>query len=136
MLGIDGCYIIDLPEFSDNRGRLSFVETQAHLDFEIKRNYFIYDVPGGEGRGQHAHKTLHQFIMCLNGSFEIELYDGKHRKTFFLNKPSTGLYICPLIWRELRNFSSGTVCSVLASDIYDADDYIRTTDEFLAIVND
>ena len=136
MKGLDGCYIIELEELIDVRGRLSFVEVGKHLDFDIKRNYFIYGVPGGEGRGQHAHKELHQFVMCLSGSFEIELYDGKNRITYFLNKPSMGLYICPLIWRELKDFSTGAVCSVLASEIYKEDDYIRDLSEFEGIIND
>lgn len=136
MKGLDNCYLVDLDEVIDIRGRLSFVEVGTHLDFDIKRNYFIYGVPGGENRGQHAHKELFQYVMCLSGSFEIELYDGFNRQTFFLNKPSMGLYICPLIWRDLRNFSTGTVCSVLASEIYDEKDYIRDLSEFEKTVRD
>jgi len=119
------CKIIDLPKVSDTRGNLTFVEGNKHIPFEIKRVYYIYDVPGGESRGGHAHKRLQQFIIAASGSFDVILDDGVKRKRFHLNRAYYGLYIPPMIWRELNNFSSGAVCLVLASDLYGEADYIR-----------
>lgn len=130
-MSLSNCRIIKLPVLNDQRGNLTFVETGQHLDFEIKRNYLLYDVPRDDVRGLHAHKTLRQLLICLNGSLDITLDDGERSKTYCLNKPSKGLYIGPMIWRELKNFSPGAICSVLASDIYDPNDYIHDYNLFV-----
>jgi hypothetical protein len=127
---IDNCKIIDLPKISDYRGNLSFVESNNHIPFDIKRIYYLYDVPGGAERGGHAHKELHQLIIAISGSFEVTLNDGKESVTHLLNRSNKGLYICPLIWRDLKNFTSGSVCLVLASDFYTEDDYFRDYNNF------
>jgi dTDP-4-dehydrorhamnose 3,5-epimerase-like enzyme len=132
--GIEHCRIIQLPEIADPRGNLSFVEGGRHVPFEIKRVYYLYDVPEGETRGGHAHKKLEQFIIAAAGSFDVELDDGYERKTFSLNRSSKGLYVPVMVWRELTNFSSGGVCIVLASEFYDANDYYRDYQEFLTAV--
>ncbi len=119
------CRIIELPKISDPRGNLSFIEGGQQIPFEIQRVYFLYDVPGGSDRGSHAHKNLHQFIVAMSGSFDVVLDDGKEKKRFHLNRSYYGLYVCPMMWRYLDNFSSGGVCMVLASAHYDAADYIR-----------
>lgn len=130
---IDDCNLIEVPKISDGRGSLSFIEGGVHIPFDIKRVYYLYDMPGGSDRGSHAHKNLHQFIVALSGSFDIVLDDGKDKKRFHLNRSYSGLYVCPMMWRVLDNFSSGSVCMVLASTYYDADDYIRNYEEFLAL---
>ena len=124
------CTLINLPKISDTRGNLTFIEGNKHIPFEIKRVYYIYDVPGGESRGGHAHKRLQQFIIAASGSFDVIVDDGVKRKRFNLNRAYYGLYIPPMIWRELNNFSSGAVCLVLASELYDEDDYIRDYEIF------
>ena len=128
---IKDCKIIDLPKIADPRGNLTFIEGGRHAPFEIKRVYYLYDVPGGAERGGHAHKGLHQLIIAMSGSFDIVLDDGREKKRFHLNRSYYGLYICPMIWREMDNFSSGSVCLVLASQLYDPDDYYRDYAEFL-----
>lgn len=125
------CKIFDLPKIQDPRGNLSFVEGGQHIPFNIKRVYYLYDVPGGSDRGSHAHKNLHQFIVAMSGSFDVVLDDGQHQKRFHLNRSYYGLYVCPMIWRFLDNFSSGAVCMVLASEHYDETDYIRDYKEFV-----
>ncbi len=130
------CRIIELPRIQDRRGNLTFIEENRHIPFDIKRVYYLYDVPGGESRGGHAHKTLHQFIIAANGSFDVVLDDGFERRRFFLNRSYYGLYICPMVWREIDNFSSGSVCLVLASDYYKEDDYIRDYERFLKMVQE
>ena len=130
---IDDCNLIEVPKISDGRGSLSFIEGGVHIPFDIKRVYYLYDMPGGSDRGSHAHKNLHQFIVALSGSFDIVLDDGKDKKRFHLNRSYSGLYVCPMMWRVLDNFSSGSVCMVLASTYYYADDYIRNYEEFLAL---
>jgi hypothetical protein len=127
---IDKCKIIDLPRINDPRGNLTFVEGGVHVPFDILRVYYLYDVPGGSERGGHAHKTLHQFIIAMSGSFDVVLDDGKDRKRVHLNRSYNGLYLCPMIWRELDNFSSGSVCMVLASKHFDESDYIRDYQNF------
>ena len=128
---INKCKIIDLPKITDPRGNLTFIEGANHVPFEIKRIYYTYDVPGGSDRGAHAHKNLHQLIIAMSGSFDVVLDDGLDQKRFHLNRSYFGLYVCPMMWRYLDNFSSGSVCLVLASSLYDADDYYRDYDAFL-----
>lgn len=131
---IDKCEIIDLPIINDPRGNLTFVESNRHIPFAIQRVYYLYDVPGGSERGGHAHKALHQLIIAMSGSFDIHLDDGYARKTFHMNRSYNGLYVCPMIWREIDNFSSGAVCMALGSDYYDALDYYRDYSQFLSDV--
>jgi hypothetical protein len=130
-MGLYDCKIINLPKIIDNRGNLTFIESNDHIPFDIQRVYYLYDVPGGAERGGHAHKILHQFIIAISGSFDILLDDGFAKKTYHLNRSYIGLYICPMIWRELGNFSSGSVCMVLASAKYDECDYYRNYNDFL-----
>jgi hypothetical protein len=128
---LSDCQLISLPKIQDPRGNLTFIEGSSHLGFDIRRVYYLYDVPGGAARGGHAHKELRQLIISMSGSFDVKLDDGQEKKTFHLNRPYFGLYVCPMIWRELDNFSSGSVCMVLASNIYDEADYYRDYDQFL-----
>lgn len=129
---IEKCQIIDLPIVSDPRGNLTFIESDHQVPFDIQRVYYLYDVPGGAQRGGHAHKGLHQLIIAVSGSFDVELDDGREKKTIQLNRSYQGLYVCPMIWRELSNFSSGSVCMVLASNLYNEDDYYRDYSQFLS----
>lgn len=131
-MSIEDCKIIELPKFSDPRGNLTFIEGMRHIPFEIRRVYYTYDVPGGADRGGHAHKALHQLIVAMSGSFDVTLNDGRNEKKFHLNRSYQGLYVCPMMWRDLDNFSSGSVCMVLASNIYEASDYYRDYDEFMS----
>lgn len=126
------CRLLELPKIVDARGNLSFVEQNRHIPFELKRVFYLYDVPAGEMRAGHANKKCEQFLIAASGSFDVLLDDGEMRVTYHLNRPYVGLYICPMIWREIDNFSSGSVCLVLASDYYDKDDYVRDYDEFKA----
>ncbi len=128
---VDACSIVSLPKISDPRGNLTFIEGGNHIPFDIQRVYYLYDVPGGAERGGHAHKGLHQLIIAMSGSFDVVLDDGVNQKRVHLSRSYNGLYVCPMIWRELDNFSSGSVCMVLASNRYDEDDYYRDYDEFL-----
>lgn len=132
--GVDLCRLIDLPVITDRRGNLTFIEGNMHIPFEIKRVYYLYDVPGGADRGGHAHKELQQFIIAMSGSFDIVLDDGYRKKRVHLNRSYYGLYIHTMVWRELDNFSSGSVCLVLASTHYDESDYYRDYDAFLEAV--
>ena len=125
------CHLVDLPKINDPRGNLTFIEGSRHVPFDIKRVYYLYDVPGGAERGGHAHKELHQLIVAMSGSFDVILDDGREKKRIHLNRSYNGLYVCPMIWRELDNFSSGSVCMVLASNHYDEADYYRDYQEFL-----
>lgn len=125
------CRLIDLPRIQDPRGNLTFIEGLAHVDFDIQRVYYLYDVPGGSSRGGHAHKALRQLIVAMSGSFDVHLNDGRERKTIHLARSYVGLYVCPMIWREIDNFSSGSVCMVLASNKYDESDYYRDYQHFL-----
>ena len=129
---IDNCKLIELPKIAEPRGNLTFVEGSNHIPFDIKRVYYLYDVPGGAERGGHGHKALHQLIIAMSGSFDVVLDDGYEKKRFHLNRSYNGLYVCPMIWRELDNFSSGSVCMVLASNIYEESDYYR---EYAAFTN-
>ncbi len=128
---IDLCRIIQLPKISDPRGNLTFVEGGKHISFDIKRIYYLYDVPGGAERGAHGHKELKQLIVAISGSFDVELDDGVMKKRFHLNNPSQGLLVSPMMWRDIKNFSSGSVCLVLASDYYDEMDYYRDYNQFV-----
>ncbi|HEU5047687.1 MAG TPA: FdtA/QdtA family cupin domain-containing protein [Rickettsiales bacterium] len=128
---IDDCKLIQLPKISDPRGNLTFIEAERHIHFPIKRVYYLYDVPGGAERGGHAHKALHQFLIAMSGSFDVVLDDGHRKKTIQLNRSYAGLTICPYIWREVNNFSSGAVCLVLASEYYDEADYFREYENFI-----
>ncbi len=136
ILDLSNCRIIDLPKIEDARGNLTFIEGNNHIPFEIKRVYYLYDIPGGESRGGHAHKNLQQFIIAANGSFDVILDNGKQKKRFHLNRSYYGLYLKNMTWRELDNFSSGSVCLVLASDVYDEDDYIRNYETFKESIKD
>lgn len=133
-MALDKCKIIDLPIISNPKGNLTFIEQSVHIPFDIERVYYLYDVPGGAERGGHAHKDLHQLIIALSGSFDITLNDGQSSKTIHMNRSYYGLYICPMIWREISNFSSGSVLMVLASNKYDPDDYYHDFGEFSSIV--
>lgn len=124
--------IINIPKIEDPRGNLSVIEKEI-VPFEIKRVYYLYDVPAGAERGGHSHKEQQEFLVALSGSFEVILNDGKTEKSVTLNKPFEGLLITNGIWRELKNFSSGAVCLVVASDVFEESDYIREFNEFLAI---
>jgi len=128
---VDKCQIVELPRFHDPRGNLTFIEGSNHIPFDIQRVYYLYDVPGGAERGGHAHKGLQQLIIAMSGSFDVILNDGKDKKRIHLNRSYNGLYVCPMIWRELDNFSSGSVCMVLASNRYDEHDYYRDYAEFV-----
>ena len=128
---LDKCGIIELPKIIDARGNLSFVQSFDLIPFAINRVYFVYDVPGGTERGGHAHKKLHQLIIPVSGSFDVVLREGDSQKVFSLNAPFRGLYLAPMVWRDLKNFSSGAVCLVLASERYDEEDYIRDFSMFL-----
>ena len=130
-MNINKCQVFNLPRINDPRGNLTFVESGRHIPFDIRRVYYLYDVPGGSERGGHAHKGLQQLIIAMSGSFDIHLDDGYSKKTIHLNRSYDGLFICPMIWREIDNFSSGAVCMVLASDFYDEEDYYRDYDVFL-----
>lgn len=131
MSKLDKCQIYDLPRINDPRGNLTFIESERHIPFDICRVYYLYDVPEGAERGGHAHKALHEFIIAISGSFDIHLDDGSGKKTLHMNRGYHGLHICPMIWREIDNFSSGAVCMVLASDYYDEQDYYRDYTEFI-----
>lgn len=127
--------LISIPKIGEPRGNLSVVEGEV-IPFEIKRVYYLYDVPAGAERGGHAHKNLKQFLIALSGSFDVVLNDGNEQQTITLNKPYEGLLIHEGIWRELNNFSSGSVCLVIASAVFDEDDYIRDFEEFLKFKKD
>jgi dTDP-4-dehydrorhamnose 3,5-epimerase-like enzyme len=130
----NGIQILPIPKIEDPRGNLSVIENDI-VPFDIKRVYYLYDVPSGSERGGHAHKELQEFLVALSGSFDVVLKDGEDERIVTLNKPYEGLLINPGIWRELQNFSSGSVCLVVASDVYIEEDYIRSFDEFLKYSN-
>jgi oxalate decarboxylase/phosphoglucose isomerase-like protein (cupin superfamily) len=130
---VDKCKIIDFPKIHDVRGNLSFIESTNHVPFEIKRVYYLYDVPSGAKRGGHAHKKLEEIIIALSGSFDVIVDDGFEKKTFFLNRPHYGLFIPSGLWRTIENFSSNSVAILLASDFYQESDYIRNYQVFKKI---
>ena len=123
--------LIDFPKITDPRGNLTVVERMKNVPFDIKRVYWTYDVPGGESRGGHAHKALYQLVVAMSGSFTVTLDNGNERETILLNHPWQGLLIKPNTWRTLEDFSSGAVCMVLASELFEQDDYIYDYDEFI-----
>ena len=129
------CRLIDLPRITDPRGNLTFIEGRRHVSFDINRVYYLYDVPGGAERGGHAHKVSEEFLIAMSGSFDVILNDGMQKKRFHMNRSYFGLYVPAKIWRELENFSSGSVCMVLASDFYSEADYYRNYEEFLRVLN-
>lgn len=132
---IESC-IIQLPKFLDARGNLSFVEQHNHIPFEIKRTYWIYDVPGGESRGGHAYRKNHEFIVALSGAFDVVIDDGNEKKVYTLNRSYYGLYVPKGLWREMENFSTNSLALILSSTDYDANDYIRDYDVFLKMKKD
>ncbi len=128
---IYNCSVISLNKIHKRSGNITVVENLRNIPFEVKRIYYLYDVPGGEERGGHAHKELKQLIVAASGSFDVVLDDGRNKKVVELNRPYFGLYVVPGIWRELINFSSGAICLVLASEKYDKEDYLRDYCNFL-----
>jgi hypothetical protein len=128
---IDDCHLIQLPKIHNRAGNITPIQGLIEIDFEIKRVYYLYDIPGGESRGAHAHYGLYQLLVAASGSFEVELDDGRNTKIIPLNRPYNGLLIKPGIWRNIVNFSSGSICLVLASEEYDVKDYIRDYNDFL-----
>ncbi|HVG28835.1 MAG TPA: FdtA/QdtA family cupin domain-containing protein [Pyrinomonadaceae bacterium] len=133
-MGIAECKLIELPKISDPRGNLTFVEARRSVPFPIERVYYLYDVPGGETRAGHGHRALSQLMLAVSGSFDVLLDDGREQRKYHLNRPHVGLYIAPMIWRELENFSSGSVCVVLASAYYDPSDYFYVYEDFMKAV--
>jgi hypothetical protein len=133
---LSDCRLIDLAKIADPRGNLTFIESGRHIPFEIKRIFYLYDVPGGASRAGHALKTCHQFIIAASGSFDVILDDGSRKERHHLSRSYYGLYIPPLIWREIDNFSSGSVCIVLASEFYAEESYYRDYDSFLQRVRE
>ena len=129
---INDCRIIELPKITDHRGNLTFIESGRHIPFDIQRTYYLYDVPGGASRAGHGHKKLHQLMISMSGSFDVTLDDGYQKIVYHLNRSYYGIYIPPMMWRELDNFSSGAVCMVLASDFYNEDDYFRNYEDFIS----
>ncbi len=125
------CSIIELPRLKNRAGNITVVNNNDNIPFEIKRVFYIYDIPGGEDRGAHAHKDCHQFLVAVSGSFEVEMDDGTNKRTITLNRPYYGLHIPPGIWAAEKGFSSGAVCLVLASHKYDEKDYLRDYRNFL-----
>ncbi len=124
------CSVVSLPKVHNRAGNITAVENNLTAPFEIKRVYYLYDVPGGEDRGGHAHKKLEQFIVAVSGAFDVIIDDGLNKKIVRLDRPYMGLHVIPGIWRELENFSSGAICLVLASEVYDEQDYLRDYNEF------
>lgn len=135
-MSLDRCQLIDLPKIPDARGNLTFIQGGQHVPFNIARVFYLYDVPGGADRGGHSLKTCEQFVIAMSGSFDVLLDDGRSQKRIHLNRSYFGLHICPMVWRELENFSSGAVCMVLASKRYDESDYHRDHAEFIRAVRD
>jgi len=133
-ISVQDCTTIDLDRITDPRGNLTFLESGRHLPFDIKRVFYLYDVPGGADRAGHALKTYHQFLIAMSGSFDVVVFDGKNKHRFHLNRSYYGVHLPPMIWREMDNFSSGSVCLVLASEFYDEKDYYRNYRDFLRAV--
>src|SRR4051812_3224899 len=132
-MGVEDCKLIELPRVTDPRGNLTFIEARRNVPFEIARVYYLYDVPGGATRAGHGHRTLRQLMIAMSGSFDVTLDDGREKRKYHLNRSYYGLYIAPMIWRELDNFSSGSVLMVLASNRYDESDYFRNYADFIRV---
>lgn len=130
---VSDCRYIDFPKINDRRGNLTFIESERQVPFEIRRVFYIYDIPSGEVRGAHAHRRLRQVIVCLSGSLDVVVNDGREQKTIHLNRPTRGLYLPPMIWANMENFDSNTIYVVIASTRYDESDYIRDFDEFMRL---
>lgn len=135
-MGIQDCRLIELPKITDFRGNLTFIEGGRHVPFDIRRVYYLYDVPEGATRAGHGHRALEQVMISMSGSFDVRLDDGLKKKTFHLNRSYHGLYIPSMVWRDVDNFSSGAVCMVLASEVYKEDDYFREYGKFLEAVGE
>jgi dTDP-4-dehydrorhamnose 3,5-epimerase-like enzyme len=128
------CSVIELPRIGDRNGSITAINNLVEIPFEVKRVFYLYDIPGGESRGAHAHKECHQFLIAATGSFDVELFDGRVRRTISLNRPNIGLHIPPGIWASEVNFSSSSICLVLASESFDETDYIRNLSSYLEYV--
>jgi len=135
-MSLKDCHQIDLPKIDDARGALTFIEGERHVPFMINRIYYLYDVSGGATRAGHAHKKLQQVLIAVSGSFDVWLDDGREKKRHHMNRSYTGLYIFPMTWRLIDNFSSGAVCLSIVSDYYDESDYYRDYDEFLHAIGE
>lgn len=135
-MSLNDCRLIELPKIDDERGALTFIEAEIHVPFKINRVYYLYDVSGGATRAGHAHKKLQQVLIAVSGSFDVWLDDGKEKKCYPLNRSYFGLYVYPLTWRMINNFSSGAVCLSIVSDFYDESDYYRNYDEFLRAIGE
>jgi hypothetical protein len=133
-MDLSDCRIIDLPKISDPRGNLTFIEGERHVPFQVKRVFYLYDVPGGAERAGHALKKCEQFLIAMSGSFDVLAYNGKEKQRIHLNRSYNGLYLPPMVWREMDNFSSGSVCLVLASEAYSEGDYYRDYKEYLKAI--
>ncbi|MHB8368059.1 MAG: sugar 3,4-ketoisomerase [Leptospirales bacterium] len=129
---LSSCKLIELPKIMQPSGNLTSIEGRVHLPFDIRRVYYLYDVPGGAERGGHAHKKLQQFVIAMTGSFDVILNDGKEKRVFHLDRSCYGLYLSTMVWRELNNFSPGSVCLVLASEHYDESDYYRNFGQYIS----
>ncbi len=130
-ISVFDCAILELPQINNRSGNITAIQNNRELPFDVKRIFYLYDIPGGESRGAHAHKNCHQFLVAASGCFEVQLDDGNIKKTVMLNQPYRGLHIPPGIWASEVNFSSGAICLVLASDLYDENDYLRNYEEFI-----
>jgi len=130
-ISVFDCAILELPQINNRSGNITAIQNNRELPFDVKRIFYLYDIPGGESRGAHAHKNCHQFLVAASGCFEVQLDDGKIEKTVMLIHPYRGLHIPPGIWASEVNFSSGAICLVLASDLYDENDYLRNYEEFI-----
>ena len=131
MYSVEDCVVVDLPKIHNDAGNITSLENSKNIPFDIKRIYYLYDVPMGADRGGHGHYELEQYIVAASGSFSFVLDDGKNKKEVFLNDPSKALYIKSGIWREIKNFSSGSICLVLASHVYEESDYMRDYEDYL-----
>jgi len=129
-MSIKECRIIEFPKIHDTRGNLTFIESNKTIPYKVQRVYYLYDIPSGETRAGHAHKALKQVLIAISGSFDVYLDDGTSKKKYHLNRPNYGLYITPLVWRVIKNFSSGAVCLSIVSEYYDESDYIRKYEDF------